>query len=65
MGAGLFVSIPAEAKGITIATPKISIKATKNETGIMVTIGKTKYAEGYEIYVTFEADNSLYIDDEN
>lgn len=56
-------SMWAEAKEITIATPKISsIKASKSEAGIKVTIGKTKDAEGYEVYLTYEADNSLYKD---
>ena len=60
---GLLGSAQVDAKEITIATPKISIKAAKNETGIKVTIGKTKDAEGYEVYLTtYEADNSLYKD---
>ena len=59
---GLFGSVQVDAKEITIATPKVSIKAAKNETGIKVTIGKTKDAEGYEVYLTYETDNSLYKD---
>ena len=59
---GLFESLQAEAKEITIATPKISVKAAKNEAGIKLTIKKTKDAEGYEVYLSYQADNSLYKD---
>lgn len=59
---GLFESAQVDAKEITIAAPKISIKTAKNEAGIKLTIKKTKDAEGYEVYLTYEADNSLYKD---
>ncbi len=57
-----FGSVQADAKEIKVATPKISIKAAKNEKGIVLTIGKTKNAESYMVYLTFEADNTLYND---
>ncbi|MBR4342938.1 MAG: hypothetical protein IKP88_09595 [Lachnospiraceae bacterium] len=59
---GAFGSVKVDAKEITIATPKISIKVAKFESGIKVSIGKTKDAEGYLVYLTFKADNSLYKD---
>ncbi len=57
---GSFGHAQADAKEIKVATPKISIKAAKNEKGIVLTIGKTKNAEYYSVYLTFEADNTLY-----
>ncbi len=64
---GAFSSLKAEAKEITIKTPKItSVKLIKNDAGIKVAVGKTKDAEGYEVYVSYEAaDNSLYQDDKD
>ena len=38
--------------------------ATKDGSGIKVTIKKTSNADGYKIYVAFDEDRSLYLDDE-
>ena len=58
---GLLGNVQVDAKEITIATPKISVKKAKNEAGIKLTIGKTKDAKGYEVYLDFEEDEgNLY-----
>ncbi len=61
---GAFSSLKAEAKEITLKTPKIkSVKLSKDGTSISITINKTnKDVEGYEVYIWGEGvfDNSLY-----
>ncbi|MCR5521723.1 MAG: DUF6273 domain-containing protein [Lachnospiraceae bacterium] len=61
---GTFSSLKAEAKEITIETPKIkSVKLSKDGTSIIVTINKTnKDVDGYLVYLSSEGvyDNSLY-----
>lgn len=56
--------VPVSAKEITIPVPKISVKATKGEKGIKITIKKTKDAEGYELFLAFKSDECLYKDDD-
>lgn len=48
---GLFSSLRAEAKEISLPVPTIKVKAVSKGTGIKVTISKTKDAEGFEVYV--------------
>ncbi|MCR5521153.1 MAG: DUF6273 domain-containing protein [Lachnospiraceae bacterium] len=64
---GAFSSLKTEAKKFTIKTPKIkSVKLSKDSTSLIVTINKTnKDVEGYEVYVSYEADKSLYQDDKD
>ena len=61
---GAFSCLKAEAKEITIKTPKIkSVKLSKDGTSIIVTINKTnKDVVGYVVYLSCEGvyDNSLY-----
>ncbi|MCR5768493.1 MAG: DUF6273 domain-containing protein [Lachnospiraceae bacterium] len=61
---GAFSSLKAEAKEITLKTPKIkSVKLSKDGTSISITINKTnKDVEGYQVYISGEGvyDNSLY-----
>ena len=49
---GMFFSVQAEAKEISISVPKIKVKTVKKGTSLKVTIYKTKDAEGYEVYVS-------------
>jgi len=37
--------------------PKITVKLVKGDTGVKVTVGKTKNADGYEVWVTQEGDD--------
>ena len=59
---GPFSCLKAEAKEITLKTPKIkSVKLSKDGTSIIVTINKTnKDVEGYKVYISGVYDNSLY-----
>ena len=64
----LFIGIFSE-KGVEAKTPepgrsKIKVAATKDGSGIKVTIKKTSNADGYKIYVAFDEARSLYLDDE-
>ena len=52
MVAGLLSSIQADAKEISIATPKVSVKLLSKKTGVKITIGKTKDADGYEVSIS-------------
>ncbi|MCR5206260.1 MAG: DUF6273 domain-containing protein [Lachnospiraceae bacterium] len=51
MVAGLFGSIQAGAKEITLPVPTIKVKSVGKGTGFKVTISKTKEAEGFEVFV--------------
>ena len=67
MIAGAFVNlreVSASAKSAAPGKPKVKITALKEKKGIKVTIGKTKNADGFKVYVYFGSDESLYtIDD--
>ncbi|MCR5323813.1 MAG: DUF6273 domain-containing protein [Lachnospiraceae bacterium] len=60
---GAFTSIPTEAKEVSIAVPTIKVKTVSDGTGVKVIIGKTKDAEGFEIYVSGVSD--IYADAQN
>ena len=62
MVAGLLSSVQADAKEISIAIPKISVKLLSKKTGIKITIGKTKDADGYEIFISGTPTSSEYCD---
>jgi len=62
MVAGLFGSVEADAKEISIATPKVSAKLISKKTGVKITIGKTKDADGYEVSISGTPANSEYCD---
>ncbi len=53
----LFGIQPINAKEISLPVPTIKVKSVSNGTGIKVTIGKTKDAEGYEIYAVGKPDS--------
>ncbi|MCR5685260.1 MAG: fibronectin type III domain-containing protein [Lachnospiraceae bacterium] len=57
---GMFGGVAAEAKEISIPPPKISISYTKDDIAAKVTFGKTKDADGYEIYILGMGD--MYTD---
>ncbi len=67
MIAGAFVNlreVSASAKSAAPGKPKVKITALKEKKGIKVTIGKTKNADGFKVFVYFGSDESLYtIDD--
>lgn len=48
---GVFGSIQAGAKEITLPVPTIKVKSVGKGTGFKVTISKTKDAEGFEVFV--------------
>ena len=58
--AGLLGGIQVDAKEISLAIPKVSTKLIKKKTGIKVTIGKTKDADGYEVSISGTPANSEY-----
>ncbi|MBR4345204.1 MAG: hypothetical protein IKP88_21280 [Lachnospiraceae bacterium] len=63
MFSGLLECIQVKAKEISLAVPKIKVKAVNSGTGIKITISKTKNAEGYEVYVSGKAIS--YVDYRN
>ena len=67
MVAGAFMAmgeVHVSAKTVTPGKPKAKVKALKNNSGIKVTVNKTKNADGYKVYVEFGSDESLYTIDE-
>lgn len=60
MVVGLFGSVRVDAKEISIATPKVSTKLISKKTGVKITIGKTKDADGYEVSISGTPANSDY-----
>lgn len=56
----LFPNSWSYAKELTIPTPKIKLKRMKDGESMKVTIGKTKEAEGYEIYISLAYDDKYY-----
>lgn len=58
--AELLGGIQVDAKEISLAIPKVSTKLIKKKTGIKVTIGKTKDADGYEVSISGTPANSEY-----
>lgn len=62
MVAGLFDNVQTDAKEISIATPKVSTKLISKKTGVKITIGKTKDADGYEVSISGTPANSEYCD---
>ncbi len=57
---GVLSSVPVEADEISLAIPKIKVKTIKDDTGVKITIGKTKGAEGYVVSITGTPANSEY-----
>ncbi len=53
---GLFSDIAAQAKEIKLPVPKIKVKAVDDGIGVEITIGKTKDADGYEVYISTNSD---------
>ena len=53
--AGLLGSVQADAKEISIATPKVTVKTINKSTGVKITVGKTKDADAYEVIITGKA----------
>lgn len=56
----LVSSLQVEAKDISITTPKVSAKLISKKTGVKITVGKTKDAEGYEVTISGTPANSEY-----
>ncbi len=57
---GVLSSIPAVAKETSIYKLKIKVKTIKDSTGVKITIGKTKDADGYDLEITGTPANSEY-----
>ncbi len=54
---GILSNVPTEAKKFSLATPKITVKTIKDSTGVKITIGKTKDADGYEVWIKGKSTN--------
>lgn len=60
MVAGVFSGVQVDAKPISIATPKVTVKTFSKKTGVKIIIGKTKDADGYEVSISGTPANYMY-----